>query len=186
MKTAEVSERTKDLAAMKEYIERRLEELKEEISLLEKMKKFVDEELARVSFKKAVEVKQTEKAERYPSLELAGARVLRSKTGEILARIITSPNELRFIIDEGINLARDSKPFQAFLLRKVLEAMNKSDLERVERGLIPPGHELTYEIIYDGDRVKEILVRNFREEYRLKEILNAVRWTLETVIASSR
>ncbi|MEM0090921.1 MAG: hypothetical protein QXF84_06230, partial [Nitrososphaerota archaeon] len=117
MKTAEVSERTKDLAAMKEYIERRLEGLKEEISLLEKMKKFIDEELARVSFKKAVEVKQTEKAERYTSLELAGARVLRAKTGEILARIITSPNELRFIIDEGINLARDSKPFQAFLLR---------------------------------------------------------------------
>jgi len=67
-----------------------------------------------------------------------------------------------------------------------LEAMNKSDLERVDRGLIPPGHELTYEIIYDGERVKEIIVRNFREEYRLREIINAVRWTLETVAASSR
>lgn len=179
----EESDKAKELAAVKEYIERRLEELRAEISLLEKLKKFIDDELGRVSFKKAAEVKPVERS---PPPELAGARVLRSKTGEILARVITSPNELRFIIDEGVNLTRDSKPFQAFLLKKVLEAMNKSDLERVDRGIIPPGHELTYEIIYDDDRVREILVRNFREEYRLREIINAVRWTLETVVAPSR
>lgn len=168
---------------MKEYIEKRLEELRAEISLLEKMKKLVDEELAKASFKKAVEVKHVEKP---APPELAGARVLRAKTGEVLAKVVTSLNELRFIIDEGVNLTRDSKPFQAFLIKKVLEAMSRSDLERAERGLIPPGHELTYEIIYEGDRVREILVRNFREEYRLREIVNAVRWTLETVVASGR
>ncbi len=182
----EGSDRAKELAAVKEYIERRLEELKAEISSLEKLKKFIDEELAKVSFKKGVEIKPVERIEKPPPPEVARARVLRSKTGEVLARIITSPNELRFIIDPSINLTRDAKPFQSFLVRKVLDAMNKSDLERVDRGLIPPGHELTYEIIYDGDRVKEILVRNFREEYRLREIINAVRWTLETVAASGR
>ncbi|MCS7132722.1 MAG: hypothetical protein N3F65_00015 [Nitrososphaeria archaeon] len=182
----EESDKARELAEVKEYIERRLEELKSEISLLEKLKKFIDDELARVSFKKAVEVKPVERIEKTPPQESAGARVLRSKTGEILARVITSPNELRFIIDEGVNLTRDSKPFQSFLVKKVFEAMNKSDLERIDRGLIPPGHELTYEVIYDGDRIKEILVRNFREEYRLREIINAVRWTLETVAASGR
>ncbi len=182
----EESDRAKELAAVKEYIERKLEELRTEISSLEKLKKFIDDELAKVSFKKAAEVKPVERIGKPPPPELAKARVLRSKTGEVLARIITLPNELRFIIEPGINLTRDAKPFQSFLVRKVLEAMNKSDLERVDRGLIPPGHELTYEIIYDGDRVKEIIVKNFREEYRLREIINAVRWTLETVAASSR
>jgi len=29
-------------------------------------------------------------------------------------------------------------------------------------------------------------VRNFREEYRLREIVNAVRWTLETAASAAR
>jgi hypothetical protein len=38
-----------------------------------------------------------------------------------------------------------------------------------------------YEIVYDGDRVSEILVKNYRDEARLKDLINSVRWTLETV-----
>jgi hypothetical protein len=38
-------------------------------------------------------------------------------------------------------------------------------------------------VIYEGDRVKEIEVRNYRDESRLREIINAVRWTLETALA---
>ena len=180
------SEKLKALASIKEYIERRIEELREELSMLEKLRSFVDEELASISFKKAAEVKPApppaERAERPEAPPAAGrVRVLRSKTGEVLAKVMISPNELRFMIEPRVNLSRDARPFQSFLLKKVLEAMSRSDKERVEKGLIPPGHELEYEIIYEGDRVREIVVRNFREEYRLREIVNAVRWTLETV-----
>ena len=56
------------------------------------------------------------------------------------------------------------------------------DLERVEKGRLAPGQELTYNIVQDGERVKEIVIRNFREEYRLREIVNAIRWTLETIV----
>ena len=185
---SEGSEKAKELAAIKEYIEKKLEELREEIATLEKLKSIVDEELTKISFKKATEVKPAApKIERpMPSADVGRARVLKSKTGEILARVLISPNELRFVIEPTINLTKDAKPFQSFLLRKVLDAMSKSDQERVDQGLIPPGHELTYEIIYDQDKVREIIVRNFREEYRLREIVNAVRWTLETVAGASR
>ena len=180
-------DKVKELASIKEYVEKRIEELREEVSILEKLKVFIDEELAKLSFKKAVEVKPVQKIERpEPALEVGRARVLRSKTGEVLARVMTSPNELRFVIDPSVNLTQDARPFQSFLVKKVLDAMSKSDQERVDRGLIPPGQEFTYDIIYDGDRVKEIIVRNFREEYRLREIVNAVRWTLETVSSSTR
>jgi len=83
-------------------------------------------------------------------------------------------------------LTRDMRPFSSFLIRKVLDAMSKADRERVERGLLPPGQELSYDIIVDGDLVKEIVVRNFRAEYRLREIVNAVRWTLETAASAAR
>ena len=184
------SEKAKALAAIKGYIEQRLEELRSEIAILERLKTFVDEELAGLSFRRAAEARSparlgVEKAEGVrapPEKPPPGrVRVLRSKTGELLAKVVISGNEIRFIVDPKINLPREARPFQSFLLRKVLEAMSRTDKERVEKGLIPPGHELEYEVVYEGDRVREIIVRNFREEYRLREIVNAVRWTLETV-----
>jgi len=180
-------EKAKALASIKEYVERRLQELREEISILEKLRAFIDEELASLSFKKAAEAKPVERLERRPTPPEAGrVRILRSKAGEVLARIMVSPNEVRFIIEPSVNVTKDSRPFQSFLLKKVLDAMSRSDKERVEKGLIPPGHELKYEVIYEGDKVREIIVRNFREEYRVREIVNAVRWTLETAASETR
>jgi len=187
---SEDSEKARALAAIKEYIERRIKELQDELEILESMRSFVDEELASISFKKATEAKPVKPSAPAPAPvlqpEAERLRVLKSRSGEVLARVAVSPNEVRFLIEPKINLTRDSRPLQSFLLKKVLESMSKADRERVDKGLIPPGHELDYDIIYEGDRVKEIVVRNFREEYRLREIVNAVRWTLETVASEAR
>jgi len=183
---SEDSEKARALAAIKEYIERRIKELQDELEILESMRSFVDEELASISFKKATEAKPVKPSAPAPQPEAERLRVLKSRYGEVLARVAISPNEVRFLIEPGINLTRDSRPLQSFLLKKVLESMSKADRERVDKGLIPPGHELDYDIIYEGDKVKEIVVRNFREEYRLREIVNAVRWTLETVASEAR
>ena len=132
----QVSEKAKTLASIKEYVERRLEELRGEIAILEKLKAFIDEELAGLSFRKAAEAKPSEKAEAAGKVEGVEAdserpppgrvRVLRSKAGELLAKVVISGNEIRFIVDPRINLSRESRPFQSFLLRKVLEAMSLS------------------------------------------------------------
>ena len=183
MSAPEESEEVKELARLKDYLERRLSELRNEVSLLEKLVELVDEELAKKSFKKAAVVR--EKPVSKPP-ETGRFRVLRSRSGEILARVAVGRDELRFIVNPEIGLKRDMRPFSSFLVRKVLDAMSKADKERVDRGLLPPGHELSYNIVLDGDLVKEIIVRNFREEYRLREIVNAVRWTLETAASSAR
>lgn len=183
MRASEESEKIKELARLKDYLEKKLSELRNEITLLEKLMELVDEELAEKSFKKAAVAKE-KPAPKPP--EAGRFRVLRSRSGEVLARVAVGQDELRFIVNPEISLTRDMRPFSSFLLRKVLDAMNKADKERVERGLLPPGHELSYDIIMDGELVKEIVVRNFREEYRLREIVNAVRWTLETAASSAR
>ncbi|HDJ66145.1 MAG TPA: hypothetical protein ENF33_00310 [Nitrososphaeria archaeon] len=183
MSAPEESEKVKELARLKDHLERKLSELKNEISLLEKLIELVDEELAEKSFKRAAMVK--ERTPKKPP-ETGRFRVLRSRSGEILARVAVGQDELRFIVNPEIGLTRDMRPFSSFLIKKVLDAMSKADKERVERGLLPPGHELSYDIVMDGELVKEIVVRNFREEYRLREIVNAVRWTLETAASAAR
>lgn len=183
---SEDSEKARTLAAMKEYLERRIKELQDELEILESMRSFVDEELASISFKKAAEAKPVKPLAAAPQPEAERLRALKSRSGEVLARVAISPNEVRFVIEPEISLMRDSRPLQSFLLKKVLEAMSKADRERVDKGLLPPGHELEYDVIYEGDKVKEIVVRNFREEYRLREIVNAVRWTLETAASEAK
>lgn len=176
-------EKVKALAEIKEYLERRVSELTREIETLRKLIQFVDEELAARSFKKP---KIVEKPPPRVEPGVGGRiRVLKSRSGENLATVTVTSNEIRFIINPNITVTSDMRPFSSFLIRKVLDAMSRADAERVEKGTLPPGHELSYEVILDGDRVKEIIVRNFREEHRLREIINAVRWTLETISSAS-
>ncbi len=196
----EDKETVKNLARIKEYLEQRIDELGRELEMLKQIVELVDKELVEKSFKKPAIPTEVKEPSREisreppkesltkpeipitPEVEEGRVRILKSRTGDTLATVYISPNELRFIINPNINVTYDMKPFSSFLVKKVLEAMNKMDLERVEKGRLPPGQELTYNIVQDGERVKEIVIRNFREEYRLREIVNAIRWTLETIV----
>ncbi len=192
----EEKEQVKNLAKIKEYLEQKINELEKELGLLREVVELVDRELVEKSFKKPTipleskevikeslrEIPAKPEVSITPETEEGRVKILKSKTGENLATVYISPNELRFIINPGINVSLDMKPFSSFLVKKVLEAMAKMDLERIEKGRLPPGQELSYNIIQEGERVKEIVIKNFREEYRLREIVNAIRWTLETII----
>lgn len=178
-------EKVKALAEVKEYLERRMAELRGELELLEKLVKFVDEELAKLSFKRPAPPERVEAGARVPVVEGERVRILKSRGGENIATVTVTPNEIRFSINPNITVTSDMRPFSSFLLRKVLDAMSRADAERVEKGILPPGQEMSYEVVYDGERVKEIIVRNFREEHRLREIINAVRWTLETIASKT-
>jgi len=192
----EEKEQVKNLAKIKEYLEQKINELEKELGLLREIVELVDRELVEKSFKKPTipleskevikeslrEIPAKPEVSITPETEEGRVKILKSKTGENLATVYISPNELRFIINPGINVSLDMKPFSSFLVKKVLEAMAKMDLERIEKGRLPPGQELSYNIIQEGERVKEIVIKNFREEYRLREIVNAIRWTLETII----
>ncbi|MEM4297601.1 MAG: hypothetical protein QW815_04460, partial [Nitrososphaerota archaeon] len=78
------------------------------------------------------------------------------------------------------------RPFSSFLLRKVLDSMKESDQVKIEEGKLGAGEGLDYEVVYDGDVAREIVVRNYRDEARLREIVNSVKWTLDTIAAAAR
>jgi len=187
----ESTDEVKELARVKEYLERKMEELREELSILQYLVKFVDEELAKKSFRKppkpsAQEEREIEIAPPRPKPGPEGRiRMLRGRDGGNLAMVTITPNEIRFVVSPNITLTEDMRPFSSFLIRKVFDAMRQADEERINKGTLPPGHELDYEIVKEDNRVKEIVVRNFREEHRLREIINAVRWTLETVASKT-
>ncbi len=178
--------RSQELAELKAWLERRIAELTAELERLRAVVRYVDELLAESSFKRAdtliakraPEQPRTPQPEERPTL-----RTIRSRSGTTLATVTYTQDAARFVLNPDIVVTRDHRPFSSFLLKKVLEGYVNQDMELVSRGLLDSSLAFSYEVIYEGDRVKEIEVRNYREESRLREIINAVRWTLETALA---
>ena len=185
-------EKLKKLAMVKSYLERRIEELSGEIESLRLLVSIVDEQLAAKSFKTLETVKKEEKpkvvevAKEEKPKELGTVRNLRGKSGNLLGMLTVTQDEIRLTVSPELRITSDMKPFSSFLIKKVLDAMVKVDKEDVEAGKLEPGRELSYDIVYEGGEVREIIVRNYRDERRLREVISSIRWALDTISSSQR
>lgn len=169
-------ENLRKLAEIKTYLEEKIAELEREVAALKEIRELIDKELISKSFKKA--------AEQPTKTDETTLRRLRSRTGQLLATMALSENEIRIIINPEIKVTQDDRPFSSFLIKKILDNYVESDLQQVEEGKISPEQTMNYEVIYDNGIVREIIIRNYREEPRLREIINSIKWTLETISAS--
>ncbi|MCS7142761.1 MAG: hypothetical protein NZ920_03055 [Aigarchaeota archaeon] len=180
-------EEARKLADLKTFIERKIAQIEEELTFLRSLNAFLDEQLTSMSFKRAdVLIRKGVAAKVEPEEEVRAeaakpvARVIRSRSGASLGTVTLTKNEVRFVVNPDIELRKDDKPFSSFLVRKVLESMVRADQELVERGEMREENSMKYEVVYENEKVREITVRNYRDERRLREIMNSVRWTLET------
>lgn len=168
----------KRLAELKTYLEQRLSDLEKEAEAVRSLLELVDRELVAKSFKKAQP--PPEPAEK----ELASLKMIRSRSGSLLATMTLKEKEARIVFNPEIRVTQDMRPFSSFLLRKVLDSMREADLQRVAEGKLDQSSVLSYEVVYDGDVAREIVVKNYRDEARLREIVNSVKWTLDTIASS--
>jgi len=186
--------RLKALAEAKSEIEKRMADLRKELEFLSLLASTLDQELAAKSFKTAAA-----KAPRGPARTLppppqpvlmppkaSKVKQIKSREGEILAKTETGLDVFRIIPSPEVELTYEMKPFSSFLVGRVLAAMESKDKEMVASGQLQPGMAFSFEIKSEEDRVQEIEVRNYRTEGRLREVLNATRWTLETILAAKK
>ncbi len=113
-------DRVRKLADIKTKLERRLEELEEEISLIRELLEVIDSILGSISFK--------------PASELVKPEVV----------------------------------------------------EKIREGVLNPEAVLEYEIIEEEGFLTKVLVRNCRDERRIRDIRGAFRWTLERMLDRER
>ncbi|MCS7095270.1 MAG: hypothetical protein NZ988_05660 [Thaumarchaeota archaeon] len=186
MDYSEESERSQELAELKAWLERRISELQSELERLKAVVKYVDEALAKSSFKRADALVARRALEQQPPAgpeERPTLRTVRSRAGKTLATVTFTADVARFVLSPEIQLMRDHRPFSSFLLRKVLDGFVAQDQEMVSKGYFDQDQAFSYEVTYEGDVVRQIEVRNYRNEARLREIISALRWTLETAPA---
>jgi hypothetical protein len=110
--------------------------------------------------------------------ELDNITPLQTSTGELLAHVHVTENELRAVFAEDKNFNYNTPPFTHFLLERILLKMQERDNELARNGQLPPDKILCYTIIREGDTIREIDIKNTDPE-RTKELKSSIRWTLE-------
>jgi hypothetical protein len=197
---SEEGDRTKLLITFKKKTETRIEALEKELKEQQATLEIVNSILLEKGFKHP-EIKPTlstehrleeEKAE-IPSEEISehveseatGTQTLKSATGEILAELHSDRGLLRVILAEDKVFNINTPPFNQFLIQRVLLKMQERDNELVRAGRLDPDGILCFDIIREGDIVRELVIRNIDSE-RLRELSSSVRWTLEKMVEKTK
>jgi len=206
-------ERIKRLADFKARLQRRLEELQEEMEEIRVALDFVDEALAERSFRRAqppegqpsVEGPQEAPIPKAPTQPLVPeappepmkalafdasrykqAIPLKSSDGTLLATMYVQDDEIAVRTAEDQRLSSSTPPFRQFFINRVLEPMKSRDQEASSRGEIPPERVFAYEVEETDRGIEQITIRNYGDERRLREIRTTLRWTLEKMYEKTR
>jgi len=184
------AEKIKSLVSFKQKLEKRVEELESELKELQDTLGAVNSILLEKGFKRA-EITEKETSppkeeiiiEHEPSIiqlstEHESVTPLKTVAGEVLAILHVSVGSLKVLPAEDKNFNVNTPPFTHFLLQKVFAKMQEKDGELLKAGQLSPDKVFSYNIVREGDIIREIIVKNVDQE-RLRELKSSIRWTLE-------
>ena len=187
-------EEVQALLKSRERIERRINRLMAELKHLQFLLKLIDERIAAASFKPAEALVAKAAPEAPPAqppappsqAQLGEAYPLKASDGTLLATLYVKGDELRLVPSEELKFNVNTPPFQQFLIAKVLNRMAAKDKDDAAAGRIGPDEIFTYKVVQEGGVIREVIVRNVREERRMATLKNAFRWTLEKMYEKTR
>jgi hypothetical protein len=193
--TPEEKEHVKKMAKLRANLEQKIESLEEELEAQRTLLALIDSALVQQSFKRAeiqkpsqastlqyVSPKPVTKQSEVPiSVEVKPQRkgiILKTITGDVLAELLLEQDVLRILFPVDKDFDINIPPFTSFFVERVLAKMLEKDKEDVNAGKLDPDTIISFDIIQDGNTLKEIIIKNLRPE-RLRELKSSLRWTLE-------
>lgn len=189
------AEKVKRLIDFKERLETKTKELDSELKDLQAMIEIINSTLLEKSFKRAQipEISRTtdvlqskdkmDEAEVEPSTPeqhkvSENVTQLLTDASELLANLYVDENTLHIVPAEDKDFDVKTPPFTHFLVERVLAKMQERDNELARAKKLAPDKILCYNIVRKGDKIQEIVIRNFDSD-RLRELKSSIRWTLE-------
>ena len=179
---------TKRLLQFKETMEQRMAELEAEAADLRAAMAAIDNMIVVEGFRTPTVPKDIPQPE--PRTETPQAETLQpesfeegmsitSKDGAVLGRMKVEGKDLVFEPQSEYEFKTDIPPFQSFLVERVLANMSSTDRERAVNGEIDQSEILEYEVNEEDGVLRELHVRNYGGERRLREINSSLRWTFD-------
>jgi hypothetical protein len=198
------SEKMKALVAFKEKLEKQLDALNAEVTevtttldavnsvLLEKGFKRGDinevaqkpNEAVAQAGKKPVQEEQTQVPAAQAGLP-ESVIPLKTANEEPLALIYVEKDELHVLPDENKRFSVNTPPFNQFLVERIFARMQEKDAELARMGQLTTDRMFAYNIVLEGDLIREIMFKNVDEE-RLRELKSSIRWTFEKMYEKTK
>ena len=161
-------EQIRDVLELKEDLSEKIIKYKEQIEKLEKNISVLDTILKQSSFTKASDL--TRNAPKTIKQERKIA-ITKSSDGTTIANAFVTNNEVSIVLEDNVD--------------RIIGEMKKNDIRQVEDGKIK-NHEVIDCIINDnGSKIREIVIKNYREKERVDEIINTATWSLTRMIENS-
>jgi hypothetical protein len=180
-------EKMKAMLTLKQRLEKRLEKLDNETKELKATLDVMNSILLEKGFKRgdlkevAAPKETAQSKEEKPSYqggEPENVIPLKTVNDESLAIVYVEKDAIHVLPDESKNFNINTPPFSHFLVERVFAKMQEKDNELIRMGQLTPDKMFAYNIVREGDLIREIVIRNVDEE-RLRELKSSIRWTLE-------
>lgn len=166
-------------------LSKEIDRLKDMIARLEQHIEVLDAQIARTSFATADTILPTAARTTSPPDSVISPResqsiTLMNKAGDLeLGTIEIVEQSLRVIPAERAIYDITRGAFARFFVERILGKYQQEDRHRVENGEIEWEEAFDFEVNADDNILDEMIIRNFGDDSRLKEIQNALRWALE-------
>jgi len=175
-------EQIRDILELKEDLSEKIIKYKEQIEKLEKNISVLDTILKQSSFTKASDL--TRNAPKTIKQERKIA-ITKSSDGTIIANAFVTKEQVSIILENNVTVDTKTPPLKTFFIDRIIGEMKKNDIKQVEDGKIK-NHEIIDCMINDnGSRIREIIIKNYRQEERVDEIINTATWSLTRMIENS-
>jgi len=170
---------TRKLLKFREDLEDRIGRLQAEVEDLRKAVAEIDRQIVRQGFRQPVPTAARPATSAGTDLGEEDQSSVKSKDGEILGTLRVDETEIVFEPRDDLVFVTSIPPFQSFFVERVLDNMRSTDEGRVTAGEIHADEILSYEVETDGERILQVVVRNYGGERRLREIQSSLRWAFE-------
>ena len=173
----------RDIMAIKEHLEQKAEECETELDLIRRNIAILDSIVKKSIFTRASDLKVESKLQ--PSVPLNSPPLdsrpitIDSRT---VAYAIVAPNELKIIIEDGVNLHSDIPPLKTFFVEHIIGDMRAKDQENVQNGSLNSGSVIECTINEDSSSMRDIIVKNYGNKERVDKIIDSVSWSLERMV----
>ena len=178
-------ENLRDILELREWISEEIEKREKEIDKFKQNLRILDSLVKQSSFSKASSL-VSNKQSLHQNQQTSSVIPIKTPDNKILANAHVTSDELVIIPSEDVMLDMETHPFKSFFLGRIIGGMENQDKLDVQNGKIPQNTSISCLVNKDGNRIREILIKNYRQKERVNEIINTVTWSFSRMIENSQ
>jgi len=186
-------ENMRDILELREWISEEIEKREREIEKFQQNLHILDSLVKQSSFSKASSLISSNKQSMQSAQQsiqanhqISSVIPIKTSDNKILANTHVTPDELVIIPLEDTILDVETHPFKSFFLGRIIGGMESQDRLEIQNGNIPENLAISCLVNKDGTRIREILIKNYRQKERVSEIINTVTWAFSRMIENSQ